>query len=191
MTRNLLAACAAVGLAVAVGAAERPVKTKPADAKSYDEGAKEFPVGEKVTRNVTEYVPQTVTRAVRVGNQVQPVTETVLVPVIKTVTVVIPERKWTLGVEGWHDKEGFNVEKVAADGPLAKVRLLDGNKETFRAVEPKDVIAKVGGKPVASELDLYLAIQEAAAPDRIPVEFISAKDGKSYAGTVVAAKAKK
>ena len=190
MKRTLLALGVAVGLAVAVGAAERPEKKKPADAKSYDEGTKAFPVGEKVTVNVTQYVPTTVTKTVRVGNEVKAVTETVLVPVQASVVVVVPARKWTLGAEGWHDKEGFNVDKARADGPLAKVRTLDGNKESFRQIEPNDVIAKIDGRPVATELALYLAIQGAAAPEKLSLEVISAKDGKTYTGTVSAAKPK-
>ena len=190
MKRTLFAVGVAVGLAVAAGAAERPEKKKPADAKSYDEGTKAFPVGEKVTVNVTKYVTETVTKTVRVGNEVKMVTETVLVPVTQTGTVVVPARKWTLGAEGWHDKEGFNVDKTAADGPLAKVRTLDGNKEAFRKIEPNDVIAKIDGRPVASELALYLAIQGAAAPEKLSLEVISAKDGTTYTGTVSTAKPK-
>ena len=92
MKRTLFAVGVAVGLAVAVGAAERPEKKKPADAKSYDEGTKAFPVGEKVTVNVTKFVPETRTRTVRVGNEVKTVAETVLVPVTQTGTVVVPAR---------------------------------------------------------------------------------------------------
>ncbi len=190
MKRTLFAVGVAVGLAVAAGAAERPEKKKPADAKSYDEGTKTFPVGEKLTRTYTTYQTQTVTKTVRVGNEVVAVMETVLVPVTQTGTVVVPARKWALGAEGWHDKEGFNVDKLSADGPLAKVRTLDGNKESFRKIEPNDVIAKIDGRPVATELDLYLAIQGAVAPEKLSLEVISAKDGTTYTGTVSAAKPK-
>lgn len=191
MVRNLPAACAVAGLAIGAGADDRPTKKKPADAKSYDESTKEFKVGEKRTVNVTRYVAQTITERIVVNNMLEVVTKTVMVPVTTTIMMVVPERKWTLGATGWHDGEGFNVEKVTAGGPLAKVRQLDGNKETFRKVEPNDVITKLDNLPVTSELHLYLAIQNARTPERVPIEFISARDGKTYIGTIEAAKVKK
>ena len=108
----------------------------------------------------------------------------------------------TFPTSGWGGKRrGVGVSATAnvapgsdagtvADGPLAKVRTLDGNKESFRKIEPNDVIAKIDGRPVATELDLYLAIQGAAAPEKLSVEVISAKDGTTYTGTVSAAKPK-
>jgi S1-C subfamily serine protease len=189
MTR-LPAACAALALALTAVAAERPDKKKPDGTPSYDEAAKVFPVGDKQTSTRTRYVAQTVTRQVVVNMQVQVVTETVMVPVTETVAVVVPKRRWSLGATGWHDHEGFNVERLAADSPLAKVRVLDGNKETFYKVEAKDVIAKIDGQPVASELALYMGVQGAGDKGTLTVEVISAKDGKTYTGTVTATKAK-
>ena len=191
MKWHLFALGAVVALVVGVGAAERPVKKKPADAKSYDESKKEFPVGKTMTWTTYRDVQQTVTKTIQVGNQVQTVTETVTVKVPIQVEVVVPERKWTLGVEGWHDHEGFNVEKVAADSPLSKVRILTGNKESFRKVEANDVITHIDGKPVVSEQGLYLALQGTAAPERLSLDIISAKDGSMYSGTVAATKATK
>ena len=143
-----------------------------------------------VARNVTKYVPVTVVKQVQVGNQVQQVTVTEIVAQTVAEIVAVPKRTHTIGAEGWHDKEGFNIDAITADGPLSKVTTLVDKKEVVRKVEPKDVIAKINGTPVATDLDLFLAVQLAEDPAKLTVEVISHKDGSTYTGTVSAAKVK-
>jgi len=165
-------------------AGEREKKTRPTQSESYSEKDKSFKEGEKTT------VTRSVKEVVIVNQKERTVTKDV-----QTV-VAIPKRMWYIGAEGWHDDEGFNIDGLVAfnsgggviPSPLSRVKTVINGKSVTVSLEANDVITKIDGLDVKTDLDLYMAVHTAANPRSLTIEFINFRDGQTMSGTISAVK---
>ncbi len=112
----------------------------------------------------------------------------------RNTTVTVPEREWTVGVAGWFDHEGFNVEQLpdvrsgplTFPSPLRLVKRVVNGRGHNTMLEPGDVIQKIGGVRLTNELDLLMAVQTAPNPRALWVEWVDCRTGQLLSGTVSA-----
>lgn len=166
---------------------DRTKKSRPDKVESYTEQKKSFKEGDKttVTRNVKEFV-EVDGKSFGVTKAVQSV-------------VVIPQRMWYIGAEGWHDDEGFNIDGlvsfnsggVVLPSPLSRIKTVINGRSVHVSLEANDVITKIDGVEVKTDLDLFMAVHTAANPRSLAIEFINFRDGEIMTGTISAVKLKR
>ena len=173
----VLAFVAAVGVGGAA-AQERKKKVKPVGTTAVSDGVTTKKAGEKVER----------TRTVVVNGQQR---------TVKSV-IVLPNRDWVIGMTGWYDNEGYNIESlvdvtVGANtfpSALKSAKTQINGKNLTVMLEPGDVISKVEGSTVTTPEDLLIAVQTAPNPRSLNVEWIDWRTGNVMAGTLNAIKLK-
>ncbi|MFL5339769.1 MAG: hypothetical protein ACJ8F7_06335 [Gemmataceae bacterium] len=161
-------------------AQQRPSKTRPPNYQST-EIPKE---GERasITRTTTETVVSDGVSTTR-EKKVQ-------------VAVVVPQRKWMIGAQGWYDDEGFNIDNLVRlsvggrrhESPLSRVRTFINGRVLDVALEPGDVVTRIDGIDAKNELDMFIAVNAAQNPRDLSIEFINNRNGQTMTGSISAVK---
>ncbi|HMO15586.1 MAG TPA: PDZ domain-containing protein [Pirellulaceae bacterium] len=84
--------------------------------------------------------------------------------------------QWILGItDMWFDYEGLNIEGLAGNSPL--LRLRDRYGRSFY-LERGDVITAIDGIPIRSFEDYLWALQDAQNPRNLRLTVINCRDGQ-------------
>ena len=132
------------------------------------------------------------------------------VSVAKSRDVAMPAADWTLDVDGWFDREGFNIAKAYPRSSLWAMRTVRGNRppsstgsglptspaavvpqappRLYRA-GPNDIITHIDGVAVTSYARFVYAINSAANPRDIPIVVMNGNTGRRHVFYVTAFKA--
>jgi hypothetical protein len=94
--------------------------------------------------------------------------------------------KYSLKVKGYFDKDGFTIEELDNDAPVASLHDADGNE--VGAAEKGDMIKELDGKAIKSAKDYVKAVNEAKDPSKIKIKLRDVNTGMDQEFYVAAKK---
>jgi S1-C subfamily serine protease len=89
--------------------------------------------------------------------------------------------KYSLKVKGYFDRDGFNIEEVAPDGPATHLGEAPGN-DPHVSLEKGDIITEVDGQRIKSVEDYVKAMNSAAdhAKTKLKVKDVNTGNEKEF-----------